>query len=434
VNSARGFDDPPAYVAKGDPEHPRTHVTELLDAGVAPVIDEEALAEYFWSWDRWGELFARIRPVPHEIPEPVSREWLRAPIEELALELRTRLLAAAEWATRGARNVGVLVGGVDSSSVLAAVARVFPRERIRVMSITGESGSGDTDPDIPYVRELCEHLGVRLVTDEWTPDADPVEDALIMDGRPSYAPFMTERRRWLEKLVDEGVDVVLAGTAGDLVFGGDFDEIGHRIWRAPRAVRTLTANLPWSTGVRARVRWLASPLIERIPHRARWPAYFGSRLKKRARRWRSPKTPAERIALLHTTPAVVTSHLYNHALMHGFDVTYRDVTLHSELVRFLACVPIEKLACDRRFRGLLHRAVEPWVTRRVARRRTKSFQDPLVRMRPESERILRDLARGTELSRRGFANGDALLDAFDRGDRNAIWRFLTVEAWLRRFA
>ena len=449
---ARDFDDLPAYCLSESPETQSAHVADLLASGARPTIDHDALRRYLLDWSAWGELFQSIRPllpgtrlevsggqvrVTQQFPEPVSCEWLKERPEALVPELRRRLLRAAEWAVGNARFVGVLVGGIDSSGILGALAQVIPTDRIRALSYSGEPGDGDTDPDVPYVEDLCRRLGVKLITDPWTADRCPMEDALLMDARPAYTPYQREEKPWRDKLFAEGVDVILTAGGGDALFGGSFDELGARIARAPVAsIRALCANVPWTARARHRAYWVAGRALRRIPRKRRMPRYYGPRLE-RAGRWAPavlPVTPESRIRDWYTSAYVQTGFLGLHALTQGTSVPCRDVVMHSELVRFLASIPIETLNCDGRFRGLYHRAIAPWVSWRVSQRRTKSYHDPFRKLLPTAKRALRELARGERLEQHGYVDGARLLEEFDRGNASAIWRFLTTEAWLRTFS
>ncbi len=71
---------------------------------------------------------------------------------------------------------------------------------------------------------------------------------------------------------------------------------------------------------------------------------------------------------------------------------------------------------------------------RVAARRTKSYHNAFVDLLPSTAKALRDYARGTELQRLGYVDGAKLLAEFDSGNVGGIWKFLTVEAWLRTYA
>ena len=122
-------------------------------------------------------------------------------------------------------------------------------------------------------------------------------------------------------------------------------------------------------------------------------------------------------------------------MIQGFPMTFRDATRHPPLLQFLACVPIEMLNLDGRFRGLYHRAIAPWVTPMVRERRTKNNLNPLALLPPRTEAILRDLARGTALERNGYVDGPKLASAFEVVDtRESLWNYLAAERWLRECA
>jgi asparagine synthase (glutamine-hydrolysing) len=151
---------------------------------------------------------------PLELPRRTTlREYADLTYDLLVQETRPY---AAE------RRVGILLsGGVDSATVLAALV---------------DNGAdvvayhmGTNDPladESPYVREVCRHLSVPLVT--VSPQSAPESARNSEDG---YFPIEQEfphpfNHVWFrrieqvaDRIADDGVSVVLSGLEGDMLFG-----------------------------------------------------------------------------------------------------------------------------------------------------------------------------------------------------------------------
>jgi len=161
-----------------------------------------------------GRIMDRVRR------RPISSTSRGSP-DQLAQDLRGALETAVAKAISGKRRAAVMVsGGLDSSSVLAAAvaaARGATDAEVDAISMS-VGGPGD---DRPYLRDLCEGLGI--VPLRITPaDARPnVLSALIADGAPQTWPTSAWEIKLMQLARERGADVVLTGVCGDQLFGGD---------------------------------------------------------------------------------------------------------------------------------------------------------------------------------------------------------------------
>src|SRR5207302_7815666 len=167
--------------------------------------------------------------------------------------LRATLLRAVERELMSDVPVGVFTsGGLDSSLLAAAAARVMPGEQIHTYSVRFVEPGYD---ESPYAEAVTHHIRTQhhvVAADEPALErafttitrglAEPVGDPAIL---PTY--LLAEAAR-------EDVKVVLSGEGADELFGGYPTYLGHKaaalFQRTPgRAVlRWLVNRLPTSTG------------------------------------------------------------------------------------------------------------------------------------------------------------------------------------------
>jgi asparagine synthase (glutamine-hydrolysing) len=160
----------------------------------------------------------RTLTLPRKSLPPPPR--VRTP-QEAAEELRSLLFRAITRVTKDARRVVMLTGGgVDSSALLGvmlATARGASKREVRALALDF-GGIGD---DRPYLRALCEALGiapVRLSPGECAPGGLP---GAVIDGAPFPWPTADSDIALLRVARSLGADIVLTGISGDDVFGGD---------------------------------------------------------------------------------------------------------------------------------------------------------------------------------------------------------------------
>lgn len=142
-----------------------------------------------------------------------------------------------------------LSGGIDSSSVLAAMSRATS-EPVRTFSI----GFADaTYNELPYARAVAAHFGAQHVEARLEPDIANLAAKLIAHLDEPFADFSIFPTYLVSNLAGAFVKVVLTGDGGDELFGGydtyvaqQYDRFYHRL---PAVLRhrlfpTLTSWLP----------------------------------------------------------------------------------------------------------------------------------------------------------------------------------------------
>jgi len=419
------------------------HEIRRVKAGEAVLVDSRGIVE---------KDDAVIEVLPH----------FGAP-DDLASELRAVLQRAVERSIGSARRVAVLVsGGLDSSSVLAhavAVARGATRREIDAITWSF-GGPGD---DRPYLRELCEDLGILPVRIFSGQAAPRILDAMIADGAPLIWPTAAPRLTAFETARDRGAEVILTGTGGDQVFGGD-----------PRVLAPRVASRDWFRTVFRRdegergapflriarsIRHLVAPAVaSKFPmiqrHRRRryahqrWP-WAGPYLRRvmtemvvRAQPNRDFSTVTSEAKLKRLAAndfALLASNCTQMEALAG--VTQADPLLDDEVVALTSSFPQHMLLFEGRQRGLFRHAMRQLLPERLRLRRDKAVFEPAIAELVQGGNLneLRDLASMKMLGDMGLVcpqtyrrHFEALIAAGGES-RNwlPLWPALAVEAFVR---
>jgi asparagine synthetase B (glutamine-hydrolysing) len=414
-----------------------------VEAGQAVVIDSKGLVE--------------------TAPARIDVQLRRGSPDELADELRGAIQRAVRRAIGSTPHVAVLVsGGLDSSSVLAcAVAATRGAARAEVDAINWSfGGPGD---DRPYVRELCDSLGILPIRISSAQAAPRILDVMTADAAPhiwpSGAPILVAH----ECARARGADVVLTGMGGDQIFGGDPRVLARR----PGSRDWYKAMFPRGQGERSRsllrlvrsARHLvapgiasAFPMLNRAWRKQwvnrRWP-WAGPRLRKIMlemfvqsppnREWSTVTSEPRLRRLVATDFALFASNCRQIEALGG--VTQVDPLLDDEVVDLTSSFAQHTLLFDGRQRGLFRHAMRQMLPDRLRLRRDKAtFEPALAEMvRAGDVGALRDLASMRMLGDLGLVYPPKYRQHFEAvmaagGESRewmAVWPALAVEAFVR---
>jgi asparagine synthetase B (glutamine-hydrolysing) len=387
------------------------------------------------------------------VPPPAPfEEWLRDPPEILAARVRDAFSDAIHRATRGARVVAVLLGGLDSSSTLALLCRQRDPSTIRAITVDYPG----THPDRPYAEALCRKLGVRLTVVE-PRDWVRLEQFVVLDALPYGALYGGGELAAFVAARELGADVAVTAILGDAVFGGALGQIGTRLLRAApaRAIRlALTATLPDEYPALARLRRLVvGPNVRRAVPRAlharlaarRWrrampwtTARYQSLIRSaRASAWKRydvPDTAARTFVEWATSPLMASIVENCEVLARAAKMRWVEPLFDEQLLGLLSAIPVETLMHGNQFRGLLRLAVADVLPEPALSRHDKADMTATMDILPshKDRAYLRDLSTGNALARAGLVDAARLRDSFERIDNKFwIWRFLAAEAFLR---
>ena len=396
--------------------------------------------------------------------------------EELAGALRGLVRQAVERQLVSDVPVGAfLSGGLDSSSVVAAMRHARPRER-PVCYAVGFRDGGDLDgspADLPYARRAARHLDAALREIVVGPEiAARLERMLWHLDEPQADPAPINALLVAERARADGIKVLLSGAGGDDLFSGYRRHAALRLRemapRLPTAVRRALAAWADASGggppalrrlrrllAHADLRgdeWLASLFTWSSP-RAR-TALFRPEVRERldpAGPLRSltrsladvprERDPLNRLLYLEGRHFLADHNLnYTDKMGMAAGVEVRTPLLDVDLVAFAARVPPGLKQRGLRGKHILKRAMEPVLPREVVHRPKTGFGAPLRRwMRRELREMCDDLLSAEAVERRGIFDAAAVRDLVDRDRAGRVdgayltFAVMCIELWCRLF-
>jgi asparagine synthetase B (glutamine-hydrolysing) len=387
-------------------------------------------------------------------PEP------KGSIDALATELWERLCNAVAKSA-GNRRVGLMLsGGMDSSSILAALLAIRGASSKEICEVTLDFDAPGSDQ--PHVRALERHYGISVA--RLPPAQIDAGKALVLDAAPSRHHGDPWVIACAKRAHEMGAEVLMTGTGGDQFFGGDLGTataIG--LWQGDaRGVwDALRARFPHRASVRHRLRVTAAALLRPyvpIPLRA----LRASLLARAIPEWVGPVLHAElerSYAERRTRP---TSHdaqwRYEDSVTNPADSEYvaearaqtdsaspiprADPLYDDDLVRFLIGVRQQALFAGGTYRGLLRLATRGALPDSVRNRLDKSDFEPALADAVWPIESYAPMLSFEAIGRVGIVNANAFREYLDplyrspRAGENgerwlAFWPALAAETFLR---
>jgi asparagine synthase (glutamine-hydrolysing) len=244
----------------------------LVDPAFRPSLSEEAIALYL-SFGYVPDphcVFDGVRKLPpghtlawsREGGLSITRYWSPARAEvnidagEAAEELRRILDEAVRSHLESEVPLGAfLSGGIDSSTVVALMARAMDR-RVQTFSIGFEEPEFN---EAPHAARVAAEIGTDHTELIVKPDADQLVEDVIQGFDEPFADSSALPTLLVSHLARERVTVSLSGDGGDELFGGytRYAEVNAMSPPAPATVRKLLRGLALMRNPGARGRaWM----------------------------------------------------------------------------------------------------------------------------------------------------------------------------------
>jgi asparagine synthase (glutamine-hydrolysing) len=457
----------------------------LADPGLTPRLDPVALHHYLtyqyvpapWS------IYEGIQKLPpghllawQDGVAKVSQYWrldcTQRPvgsIPEAAEQLRHLLLDATKVRMISERPLGAfLSGGVDSSAVVAAMARQASSP-VKTFSIGFEDGQFD---ERAHARRLAEVYGTDHQEFVVTPAAMDILPTLAWHFDEPFADASAIPTFYVARMSSQHVTVVLTGDGGDESFGG----------YQRYALMNMTGRIPVPRLAQRPLSGMGSFIAGRdgygpVPRSAgRAMEILAEPLPRRYARLMSYFTPEQKLALYSDALCDRLAEIDSYELL---DQAFAESRARSNVARLmdvdvqtylpgdlLPKVDIATMACSLEARSpfldhlvmewaaglpgrlkvrsrttkfLLKRAMEPWLPSELITRRKQGFGVPIAAwlrtdLRDLSWDVLTDsTARSRGLFRPESVSG--LLTAHERGTDHSrqLWALIQLELWHRKF-
>ncbi len=405
-------------------------------------------------------------------PEPVRYWELPAPGAARAsasfAELQEELVGHLEEAVRLRMIADVplgafLSGGVDSSAVVAMMARVGAG-RIKTFSIGFPAKEYD---ETRYARLVAERYGTEHEEFVVEPDAVAVLPRLVWHYGEPFADPSAIPTWYVSQMARRHVSVALNGDGGDEAFLGyaRYRAMRHldRLDRLPPASRVALARLlglaprPVARPLRlARIRdMLAAPAAHPERRYAGAISFFGERDKAQgygdAMRAQQEASALDRLAPYFSEAGSLLAganradfHTYLPddlmvkvdvaSMAHGLEA--RSPLLDHVLLEWAARIPAEVKMAGGRTKALLKAAMAPYLPREILRRRKMGFGCPIDRwLRRELRELTHDTLLAPTARQRGLMRADyverllAEHCSYRANHHYRLWALLMLELW-----
>lgn len=443
-----------AFLAYGYVPTPRSvfaAVRKLPPAHTLTFRDGQVSLRRYWSLDYSRKL--RVDD-PRELHEPIR--------EALCTATRRRLLADVP--------VGAfLSGGIDSSAVVAAMARVGGGA-VKTFSIGFEH---ETFDELPHARLVAERFGTDHHEFVVRPDAVSIVPKIVRHYGEPFADSSAIPSFFLAEVTRRHVTVALNGDGGDESFGGYTRYISQRmaarLERLPGFVRRGAA----SAGRRLRAREITSlagkarRLTEALPldgptRYARYMSWIDESQRTQlytdefaevldttavcdviARPWSQATGDDILDVMLEVDagtylPDDLITKIDIATMAHALEA--RSPMLDHEFMEFAASIPADLKVRGMQKKWILREALREWLPDEILDRPKQGFSVPVGHwFRHELKDQLRDVLLDPTSIGRGYFRPDVLESMVDRhtsgmsDETKPLWALFMLELWHREF-
>lgn len=404
---------------------------------------------------------------------PFNGEYSPKLEEELIDELDERLNKAVSRQLLSDVPVGFfLSGGLDSSIIVAMAKKANPGLKTKCYTIdtaTNSKREGFTE-DLPYAKKVAKHLDVELeIVDADVSIIKDFDNMIYYLDEPQADPAPLNVSNICKKAREQGIYVLLGGTAGDDLFSGyrrhQFLSIDKKLRLIPRVIKKViwqwTEFLPNSFSSFRRINKLFSPYRFKSKENQEASLYGWIKedrvrklFKKKLDRF-SPNgflvdqlrnIPQENESLnkmlFWDMKFFLTDHNLNYtdkmSMAHGVEV--RVPFLDKELVEFSTKLPVHLKMNGLTTKYLLKKVAERYLPKEIIYRSKSGFGAPV------RDWIIDDLNEkiNTDLNEKFINEGGIfsykeikkLIDENKKGKIDvsySIWSLLAISSWIKQF-
>jgi len=461
----------------------------LLHPGVTRTIDPCAVEEYF-AVGYVAEprtIYTSVRKLPpaHTLvlkrgqAAPATREYWdvrfsldnRIGFEDAMAELDQRLQDSIRLRMISEVPLGAfLSGGVDSSAVVATMARISDSP-VNTCSISFDDPAFD---ETKFAQRVADRYRTRHYVDEVASDDFGLIDTLAGLYDEPYADSSAIPTYRVCELARKHVTVALSGDGGDESFGGYrryqlhlmeeklrsalplgfrrpvFGLLGRLYPKADWAPRVFRAKTTFESLARDSVEaYLQSVSIVRAPMRAK---LFSAQMRASLGGYRVDDLFARHAARAGTDDPLaliqyldlktylvgdINTKVDRASMAHSLEV--REPLMDHPLVEWLGSLPSSFKMHGGESKRLLKKSMEPWLPHDVLYRPKMGFAVPLIRwFRGPLRETVRSAVLGDTLRDTGLFEPrvlEELVSAHESGKRDysgPLWSLLMFEAFLRR--
>jgi len=353
-----------------------------------------------------------------------------------------------------------LSGGIDSSAVVASMARASARP-IKTFSIGFKEAGFD---ELPAAREVARAFGTDHHEEVLDPDALNIIDKLVWHLDEPFGDSSAIPTYMVSELASRSVTVVLSGDGGDELFAGYekylVEKKERRYDKLPPFVRRLAGavgeslpdpargkNFLTHFGKSGTERYLDASTLFRL---SQFPSLFTpevlqsvlpgassfdvSRFQEKTGNWLSALQYRD---LKNYLPMDILTKVDRMSMAHSIET--RVPLLDHKLVEFAAKIPPEMQIRDMQTKHIFKSAMKGILSDNIINRPKHGFAVPLGSwFRGKLDDFARDILLSTRSRQRGVFNSDyveKLLSKHSAGRELELhlWTLISFELWCRTF-
>ena len=401
-----------------------------------------------------------------------SRKWEGRDVTELHEQIRTAIRAAVRKRLVADVPLGAfLSGGIDSSAVVAAMAREATG-RVKTFSIGFDD---ERFNELPYAREVARIFDTEHHEFVVQPDAMEILPKIVRHYGEPFGDSSAVPSFYLAELTRQHVTVALNGDGGDESFAGYTRYVANNLaarldWLPlplRRLARAAGGGLPASTDVSSpvsRARRLTRGMALRPG--ARYGSYVScfddaqradlytpelrdqvagsdpGGLVEEVWAGASGDAPLDRMLEVDVTTYLPGDLLVKMDIATmAYALEARSPLLDHELMEMAAAIPAELKLRGRRKKAVLRDALREWLPDALLDRPKQGFSIPAARwFRGDLCAFTREVLLDPRTRERGYFRPEAVTGLLDRHEIGAadesprIWSLLVLELWHREFA
>ncbi len=388
--------------------------------------------------------------------------------DKLVSMLESKLLKAIERQMLSDVPIGFfLSGGLDSSLLVAMARKINPKKKINCYTINSESLDGFTN-DLFYARKVAKYLNVNLkIVNAKSDILKDFDKVIYYLDEPQSDPAAINVYNICKAARDDGIKVLISGTAGDDVFSGYRRHRAIRIHQfidmlpSPflKLIKKISIHINVSNSLSRRIKKLIYNIDlkrnERILGLYSWIdkdilkklfindndydcfIYF----KELEKLIKEEPSELNKMLFWDLNTFLVDHNLnYTDKLSMASGVEVRVPYLDIDLVEFSTKIPPSLKLKGNITKYLLKRVAEKYLPNEVIFRPKTGFGAPVRKwIKNDMNSFINDYLSQESIEKRKIFNYDKIKELVDLNESKKedlaypIWSLLAIESWLRQF-
>ncbi len=399
-----------------------------------------------------------------------EEEWAERVREKLLESVRIRLVSDVPLGA-------FLSGGIDSSAIVAAMARLTSRP-VKTYSI-GFEGEDRFYNELPYARAVAKAFGTDHHEIIVRPNASDLLPKLIWYLDEPIADSASITTYLVSELASQSVKVILSGVGGDELFGGYRRYVGESVGRyyrlLPRSIRlrwlpAILARLPKdrrsaaSNYIRYASAVVDSAQMDPVTRYMNYVGVFSSDVRAALLKNAGTSGGADESEPLS---AVMTNYFkkcqevdYVNQMIYvdiktslpddlltltdkmtmAASIECRAPFMDHELLELTSRIPSSLKVRGFSLKYILKKALKPWLPREVLRRKKRGFGAPVGSwLRRDLNALMEDVLSEEQIRKRGLFDWQTIRETIDehkayrRDHTDHLLALINFELWCRIF-